>query len=334
MKLKSSRGCRIPAAAAVVVFAVCVSVSGVAQCSLLCDLSSSDVTEGDWRVVLNEEFPGNALNASVWTARYSSEVGHLNELEYYVPRNARVQGGSLIIDSDRENYKSKNYTSAWVDTNGKFEALYGRFCVRAIIPADLSGFWPAHWLMPARDHGKTCWPGPGEVDIMEMINGDGTVHGSFHYTAHFKETKECFGPEMSATAVLNYRNMSTFNDVFHEYAVEWNSQSLTYFVDGVKYLSLYPSDSDQDGVPEVPMYVILNSALGGWAHNPTIATKFPIHHTVDYVRVLQSASEPLSRFAFTGGESAVAEGGFSPSMSKVLEQRSRWMRERGGKSRV
>ena len=36
--------------------------------------------------------------------------------------------------------------------------------------ADSQGVWPAHWMMPDT---TACWPSAGEIDIMEMVNGDG-----------------------------------------------------------------------------------------------------------------------------------------------------------------
>ena len=292
----------------------------------ICDLTSMPVLrEKGWRVILDEEFLGSTLNASLWTGRFSNYTsGHENEAQSYVPRNAQVSDGHLVIESDHEKFLNKNYTSAWIDTQGKFEVLFGRICIRAQFPGKQPGFWPAHWLMPAPGHGKTCWPGPGEVDIMEMINGDGIVHGSLHYNPFFKQTEQCVGPHLSATSQQPNHDPVVFGEAFHEFAIEWNSESLTYFVDGVKYLSTYPSNTDRDGVPQVPMYIILNSALGGpWAGNPTSQTQFPIKHTVDYVRVLQSDTEPKSSGRFTAAVGAPAEGHFSQRTLDILSQRSR-----------
>ena len=39
---------------------------------------------------------------------------------------------------------------------------------------------------------------------------------------------------------------------------------------------------------DVPYYMILNTAVGGpWPGEPTAQTKFPLYHTVDYVRIAQ-----------------------------------------------
>ena len=48
------------------------------------------------------------------------------------------------------------------------------------------GIWPAHWMMP---DNKACWPSNGEIDIMEMVNGDGITHATYHWRE--RETGGC-----------------------------------------------------------------------------------------------------------------------------------------------
>ena len=101
-----------------------------------------------------------------------------------------------------------NFTSAAVTTAGK--RVFGggdtttRVCVRAQLPGGGgagkgNGYWPAHWLLPS-GCPVGCKPLPtlppgcptgacvtgcnaAEIDIMEMINGDGTLHGTYHWAA-------------------------------------------------------------------------------------------------------------------------------------------------------
>ena len=49
------------------------------------------------------------------------------------------------------------------------------------------GIWPAHWMMP---DVEACWPDVGEMDILEMINGDGRVHATYHWEANYP-AKNC-----------------------------------------------------------------------------------------------------------------------------------------------
>jgi hypothetical protein len=37
---------------------------------------------------------------------------------------------------------------------------------------------------------EACWPDLGEMDILEMINGDGRVHATYHWEANYP-AKNC-----------------------------------------------------------------------------------------------------------------------------------------------
>jgi len=80
-----------------------------------------------------------------------------------------------------------NYTSAGVTSRdkvtwsvgGKKEAGY-RVCIRAQLPGGSpgggSGIWPAHWMMPNIPEGPgVCDPDEGEIDILEMVDGNAQV---------------------------------------------------------------------------------------------------------------------------------------------------------------
>lgn len=231
----------------------------------------------------------------------------------------------MTITSLKEVKNGHNYTSAWVDSNDKFGAQYGRVCVRAMMPANRSGFWPAHWMMPAV---ASCWPGLGEVDILEMLNGDGVAHGTFHYNQYYPENK-CGGVQQAPTGV-GVLGDRTFDGGFHEYAVEWSADMLTFYIDNKPYLSTYLTDTHNEGVPHIPMYLILNSALGGWAGPVHPDTQFPIKHVVDYVRVLQDTTEAESNFVTSQSTEKPAASEFSAEQRRVLEQRQRLRRQHFG----
>ena len=83
-----------------------------------------------------------------------------------------------------------NYTTGAVNTWGKasWRAEQGTFrvCISARLPGvgsdgSSQGLWPAHWLMP---HDDTCDPDEGEMDIMEMVNGNGDYEATYHWETH------------------------------------------------------------------------------------------------------------------------------------------------------
>ncbi len=84
--------------------------------------------------------------------------GH-NESEYYTNRlqNARVEGGSLVIEARQESFGGKNYTSARLKTQGEFSQKYGKIEGRMKIPGT-QGIWPAFWML-GDDIATVGWPG-------------------------------------------------------------------------------------------------------------------------------------------------------------------------------
>ena len=103
--------------------------------------------------------------------------------------NVYVENGTLVLRSQREQVQGLNYTTGAVNTRHKstWTAAPGAFrmCISAKLPGSGpsgQGLWPAHWLMPNDD---TCDPDEGEIDIMEMVDGTGTVYGTYHWQTSF-----------------------------------------------------------------------------------------------------------------------------------------------------
>lgn len=100
-----------------------------------------------------------------------------------------VEAGELTLRSSRTG--TSNFTTGAVNTWGKagWRASDGvfRVCISARLPGvgsdgSSQGLWPAHWLMP---HDNTCDPDEGEMDIMEMVNGNGLYEATYHWETTF-----------------------------------------------------------------------------------------------------------------------------------------------------
>jgi len=178
----------------------------------------------------------------------------------------------------------------------------GRFCVSAKLPGfsagplspnadDRSkGIWPAHWLMP---NVQDCWPTRGEIDVTEMVNGDGQYHGTYHWSGDGKCNSDAAkGGGTSAPA--------DFATAFHEYALEWDQDRMDFVVDGAVQFTVRSGDQADYGGPrgaeffDVPYYWLLNTAVGSqgsWAGLPGNQTVFPQYHYIDYVQVAQRPAE-------------------------------------------
>jgi beta-glucanase (GH16 family) len=216
-----------------------------------------------WALVWHDEFEGDRLDASKWTAE-DAALEKNNEEEYYSPEAVSVKGGVLTLASLDKPQGGRKYTSGLVETRGKFARVFGRFEVRAKLPKG-QGIWPAHWLMPD-DNG---WP--PEIDIMEMLgHNPRKVYGSNHW-----DTPQ--GPRNEVTSFEG----PDFSAGWHTFAVEWEPDEIRWYVDGVL------THRTAKNVPKGPPFrIILNTAVGGnWPRYPDKTTVFPQYHEIDYVRV-------------------------------------------------
>ena len=69
-------------------------------------------------------------------------------------------------------------------------------------------------------------------------------------------------------------------DEYHVFGIDWTPNALIWRVDGVEVWRVL------DYVPQVPMYLLLNLAVGGdWPGSPDNSTVFPARYSVDYCRV-------------------------------------------------
>lgn len=232
-----------------------------------------------WNLVWSDEFSGSRLNSSNWVCEIgtgSSGWGN-NELEYYTNRldNVRVEDGSLIIEAKKENYSGMGYTSARIKTQGLKEFTYGKVEARIKLPKG-QGIWPAFWMLGS-NISQVSWPKCGEIDIMEHVNNEATIHGTIHW---FADQYAYYGGESSSLDITQY----------HVYSIEWDANSIKWFIDGNPYWEANIKENI-NGTEEFhkPFFILLNLAVGGnWPGSPDSTTQFPAKMYVDYVRVYQN----------------------------------------------
>jgi beta-glucanase (GH16 family) len=229
---------------------------------------------------------GTPPNSAKWLRETGGGGWGNNELEYYTTStsNAAHDGqGNMVITARRENpagygcwYGSCQYTSARLNTSGRFTQAYGRFEARIKLPRG-QGIWPAFWML-GDNIGSVGWPASGEIDIMENVGFEpNTVHGTLHGPGY----SGCCG--LSGSRTIG----SPLADAFHTYTVDWAPDSVTWYLDGVQYSRKTPADAGgNQWVFNHPFFMILNLAVGGnWPGSPNASTVFPQQMLIDYVRV-------------------------------------------------
>lgn len=237
--------------------------------------------ERTYTLVWQDEFSTDgAPDASKWSFELGGGGWGNSELQIYTsdPQNIKVEDGALKITAINNG---GSFTSARINTRGKFEQAYGRIEARIKMPWG-PGIWPAFWMLGA-DLETNPWPQCGEIDIMEYKGQQpNLIHGSLH------------GPGYSGGAAITKTYgfpIDRFDVDYHTFAVEWGEDFIGFYVDDVLYQEVNPEDLTGEWVYDHPFFIILNVAVGGnYVGFPTSDTPFPQTMYVDYVRVYREDS--------------------------------------------
>ena len=229
--------------------------------------------KNNYKLIWSDEFNGNTIDTSSWNFEIGGHGWGNHEQEYYQQANASVANGNLIIEGRKENVGENHYTSSRMTTKGKHEFLYGKIEARIKIPVG-TGFWPAFWMLGANIN-EVDWPKCGEIDIMEHINTDSLLFGTPHWHNNGHVMK---GDTIAYTP-----------SAYHVYAIEWDENSIRWFVDGKQYHTLdITNNVNSTEEFHKPFYLLLNLALGGdWPGQTIDDSKLPAKMYVDYVRVYE-----------------------------------------------
>ncbi len=159
------------------------------------------------------------------------------------------------------------YDSGVITTYKSESQLYGYFEIRAETPAG-QGLWPAFYLQ-SND-------GTAELDVFEIL---GQSPNDLYVTA----TDHATGASVSQLVIIPNSTAG-----FHTYGVDWEPNTITFYVDGNAVAST-PTPASM----HVPMYMVVGlgvGASGSWAGPPSSSAEFPATLQVDYVRAYATAA--------------------------------------------
>jgi beta-glucanase (GH16 family) len=245
----------------------------------------------DRTLVWSDEF--NNINLSNWSHDVGGQGWGNQESEYYTGGDnvwtsfdSQANSNVLVIEAREGNpaayncwYGSCSYTSGKLTSATKQEFMYGRIEARMKVP-QTQGIWPAFWMLGS-DIGSVGWPNSGEIDIMEHVGFTPELsHGALH------------GPGYSGnTPIFGTHSFGESIDAnFHVYAIDWDENGITWYVDDVQFYSVSRQYIESFGnwVFDHEFYFVLNVAVGGsWPGSPDATSTFPQQMLVDYVRVYQ-----------------------------------------------
>ncbi|WP_037806807.1 SGNH hydrolase domain-containing protein [Streptomyces sp. NRRL F-2580] len=186
--------------------------------------------------------------------------------------NVRLDGrGALEIVPTR---KDGEWSSGRIETRrsdfapppGGILRIEASIALPEVTGEKAAGYWPAFWTLgaPLRD-GYTGWPGVGELDVMESVNGRDTVFGTMH--CGVLEGGPCEEPVGLGSGPQSCSGCRTD---FHAYAVEVDlapgAEEVRWYLDGRVYHRVAAARMDAgtwQRAVDHGLFLILNVAVGG-----------------------------------------------------------------------
>jgi hypothetical protein len=257
--------------------------------------AGTGVNTADWQYSTGTSYPGGPAN---WGT---------GEVETMTDSTANVSldgNGNLRITPLRDS--AGRWTSGRIETTrtdfqppsgGKLR-IEARLQMPNVTGTAAEGYWPAFWALGAPYRGNyQNWPGVGELDIMENVQGLNKVWATMHCGSNPG------GPCNETTGIGNSVACpdSTCQSGFHTYSMEWDRsvspEAIRFSVDGVNYHTVTANQVDATtwtNATNHGYFVILNVAMGGafpdaFGGGLDGDTQPGRPMVVDYVQVLRAA---------------------------------------------
>jgi beta-glucanase (GH16 family) len=286
-------------------------ITAVVFCSTL-----TGTAQETWLLQWSDEFNG-AANTGVDTNNWLYDTGTgygcagcplnwgTNEVESMTSSTSNVFQDGMGHLSIKPIHNGSNSASGW--TSGRIETVRtdfqaapgGALAVEASIQqpnvsgSAALGYWPAFWMMGAPFRGNYLnWPGIGEIDIMEDVNGLSSEFGTLHCGTGPG------GPCNEFTGISSgQRTCSGCQTGFHVYRIELDRgvspEQIRWYLDGSNFFTINSNQVDATtwaNATNHGFFIILDVAIGGafpgaFGGGPTSSTISDIPMLVDYVRV-------------------------------------------------
>ncbi|MBB5873797.1 hypothetical protein F4553_007231 [Allocatelliglobosispora scoriae] len=293
--------------------ALALTVTGVVAVTVSANAAVPSTPTG-WTLAFSDDFTG-ANNTLPSGANWIIDTGTsypggpanwgTGEVQSFTNSTSNLKqdgAGNLVITPIKNG---SSWTSARIETQrtnftapaGGILRIEGRIQMPNVTGAAAAGYWPAFWALGAPYRGNYWnWPGIGEFDIMENVNGINAVWGVLHCGVNPG------GPCNETTGIGANRACpgTTCQAGFHTYRFEWDrsnesAQQLRWYVDGTLFHTVNQSQVGSywgQMTSHAGYFILLNVSMGGAFPNalaggatPTGSTVSGVPMKVDYVAV-------------------------------------------------
>jgi beta-glucanase (GH16 family) len=237
---------------------------------------------------MSDEFASGSLDPNKWVRNMEWWKGRQPAL--FKGENVTVEKGQLLLTMRKESIPAEfrkkgyhDYTSAAVHSRDRVRYGYFEVKARPMNSGGSSSFWfqqDSAWFQ----HGST----PGwatEIDVFE-IGGKAPGHENrYHMNLHVARTPT---GERPPSVGGDWKAPWRLADDFHTYGLEWDQESIKYYVDGVIVRRVRNTYWHQ------PMYLIFDSeTMPNWFGMPQ-DKDLPSTFHVEYVRAWKRQSKPVA----------------------------------------
>lgn len=327
--------------ATVLLAAACHSVTPVAG-----EAVSFLPADREFKLVWNDEFNGNALDASKWMYRTNFWGRKAHWFATPEDNAVEVRDGKLhmkLVKRPDGQFVSPQLQTGelmWdipADPNAKgffplpkrqpplFEHRYGYYECRFRLQKK-SGWWSAFWMQTA-SNGVTLDPATSgiEHDIMESFFPGDIIAACFHYNGYGPDHQKFLLPRCD-DAFSEEGTAHVGSEDFHVMGLLWEPDGYTIYLDGVPRGPKVGNEGNE-AVSQIPEFILLTTEckwyrtkkMTGLPHQDLEAAwAAKDDFVVDYVRVF----DEVSRGGIAGGK------GRKPVVSKGNNHPEEWERSK------